>query len=237
MKHNRFTLSLAVAAAASLLGLGTAFAGVSGPLNSVAAYGNISGVTNSGGNLTGGVGVKASYLNSNGWLFTAGYHHDFGAPFASPYDTTGGGTSGINVKAGYLFQVVPDLVAGPYLGYDYTHFGVNFTKDATAANLSYDNNAIGGGLYAAYGMGYLTVSANVGYLAGIDATDTLSADGQKLAVNGSKVSSNMLQFGLQADYKITGPWYALAGFKYDRYMNGSLHINTLQGDFGIGYSF
>lgn len=238
MKYNRLTLSAAVVAAISMASFGTAFAnGVSGPLNSVAVYGNIAGITNTGGNTTGGLGIKGSYLNSNGWLFTAGYRHDFGAPFASPYDTTGGSMTGINVKAGYLMQVAPDLVVGPYLGYQYSHFGVNFTENATAANLSYANNAIGGGLYAAYGTGDLTFTGNVGYLAGIDATDTLSADGQKISANDSRLSSNLLQVGLQADYKISGPWYALAGFKYDRYLNGPSHITLLQGDFGVGYSF
>ena len=230
---------LFTAVAASLMVSGLAMASdLSGVMNSAAVYGNISGVSDSGGNSAGGIGIKGSFMTNQGWMLSANYHHDFDTLIETPYQTTGGGMTGINVKAGYLFPFSSNFRVGPYLAYQYSRFGINFnTSQVQDASLHFTNNAIGGGLEAGYGMGPLVFTGNVAYLAGISATDTLRGNGSTVSVTSTSGSSDVFQLGLQADYQISGPWYALAGFKYDDYTNGGANLNLLQGNVGVGYSF
>ena len=227
------------ALAAGLTASGMAMASdLSGVMNSAAVYGNLSGISNSGGNSAGGIGVKGSFMTNQGWMLSADYHHDFDTLIESPYQTTGGGMTGINVKAGYLFPFSQNFRVGPYLAYQYSRFGINFNAGQVQnASLHFTNNAIGGGLEAGYGMGPLVFTGDVAYLAGVSATDTLSGNGSTTSVTSTSGSSNVVQVGLQADYQISGPWYALAGFKYDDYTNGGANLNLLQGNVGLGYSF
>ncbi|MBU2766720.1 hypothetical protein HAP94_11045 [Acidithiobacillus ferrivorans] len=233
---NNLILATAITA---MIGSGIAFASdLNGVMNSFSAYGNLAGISNSGGNSSAGVGVKGAFMTNQGWMLSADWHHDFNALFKSPYQTTGGGMTGINVKAGYLFPFSQDLRVGPYLAYQYTHFGINFdSSQVQNASLHFSNNAIGGGLEAGYGIGPLVFTGDVAYLAGIIATSTIRGNGYNYSASTIGGSSDMFQVGLQANYQISGPWFAMAGFKYDDYMNGSGNLNLLQGNVGFGYSF
>ena len=209
-----------------------------GVMNSASVYGNLSGITNSGGNSSGGLGVKGSIMTCQGWLLSAEYHHDFSSLIQSPYQNTGGSMTGINVKGGYLFPFSSNFRAGAFVEYQYTHFGIDFnTPKVQGASLSNSNNALGGGVMAAYGAGPLVLTGDVAYLGGISATDTLRGNGEKFTSSTSSGSANAFELGLQANYQISGPWYALVGFKYDKYMNGGGNLDLLQGNVGLGYSF
>jgi hypothetical protein len=217
--------------AATLLASPLAYAGVGQVLNSVSVYGNLNGVSNDGGQTTGGLGVKGS-LWSNNLLLSANYHHDFGSSFAIP-DRTGGGNTGVNVKLGYIVPVSNTIAFGPYLAYQYQRWTVN-GPDSSGFHLA--NNAIGGGGMVAASLGPLTLTGNIGYLAGVSATYSYTQNGYKDSFTTAQGSDNVLQFGGQASLDIFGPVYAFAGLKWDRYMNHGA-LNVLQGNVGAGFSF
>ncbi|AEK57513.1 hypothetical protein A5904_03820 [Acidithiobacillus caldus] len=185
-------------------------------------------MSNDGGSTTGGIGFRASVYRDN-FLFSANYRHDFGAAFQN---SSGGDTNAVNVKGAYLVPLNEDFAVGPYLSYQYTRFTLN---DPVGA-FHYTNNAIGGGGYAAFHQGPLTVTGNVGYLSGVSATYSYTNGGYRQAFTSANGSANVLQLGMQADYQVSGPWYAFTGFKWDRYMHHG-DFNLLQGNVGLGYSF
>ncbi len=119
----KYRKTLALIPAAAMLVAPLAFAGVGQVLNSVSAYGNLNGISNDGGQTTGGLGIKGSWWQDN-LLFSADYHHDFGSSFSTP-NRTGGGSTGINIKAGYMVPISNVLAFGPYLEYQYQRWGVN----------------------------------------------------------------------------------------------------------------
>ncbi len=223
--------TIALLPAAALLFSPMAFAGVGQVLNSVSLYGNLNGISNDGGQTTGGLGVKGSWWQNN-VLFSANYHHDFGSSFAVP-DRTGGANTGVNVKLGYLVPFSSSLAIGPYLAYQYQRWTVD-GPDSAAFHET--NNAIGGGGMMALGLGPLTLTGNVGYLDGVSATYSYTQGGYKDAFTTAKGSENVLQLGAQANLQIAGPFFAFTGFKWDRYMNHGA-LNVLQGNVGLGYSF
>jgi len=223
-------LAAGFSASAMVLASGVAVAApLSQTLNSVGIYGNVTGVSNDGGNTTGGIGVRASVYRDN-FLFSANYRHDFGSAFQSP---NGGNTNAVNVKGAYLVPLSEQFAVGPYLSYQYTRFTLN---GANSGAFHYTNNAIGGGGYAAYSAGPLTLTGNVGYLSGVSATYSYTNGGYRQAFTSAHGSANVLQLGVQADYRVSGPWYAFTGFKWDRYMHHG-DFNLLQGNVGLGYSF
>jgi hypothetical protein len=232
------TIILAIATATMMGSVIAMASDLNGVMNSFSAYGNLAGVSNSGGNSSAGVGVKGAFMSNQGWMLSADWHHDFNALIKSPYQTTGGGMTGFNVKAGYLFPVSQDFRVGPYLAYQYTRFGMNFdAPQVQNASFNLSNNAIGGGLEAGYGIGPLVFTGDVAYLAGLVATNTFSGNGYHFSASTTGGSADVVQVGLQANYQISGPWFALAGFKYDEFMNGGGNLNLLQGNVGFGYSF
>ena len=208
-----------------------AFAGVGQVLNSVSAYGNLNGVSNDGGQTTGGLGVKGS-LWRNDLLISANYHHDFGSSFAVP-NRTGGGNTGVNVKLGYIVPVSNLIAFGPYLTYQYQRWTVS-GPDSSAFHFA--NNAIGGGGMVAAGLGPLTLTGNIGYLAGVSATYSYTQNGYQDSFTSARGSDNVLQLGGQASMNIFGPIYAFAGLQWNRYMNHGA-LNVLQGNVGAGFSF
>lgn len=225
--------TLSALVAASLIGFaGSAIADVNYALNNLSVYGNIGGITDHGGQTSGGVGVKASAYTDN-WLLSADWHHDFSSLFAVP-GATGGGANFVNVKAGYLIPFSSNFAVGPYATYQYTRFSVNGPSGDGSFHLT--NNAIGGGLMGALAAGPLSFVGHIGYLGGVSATYSYTDNGYRYAVSSSSGSLNVLSLGVQANYRVAGPWYLFTGFDWDRYSNHGSD-DLLQGDFGLGYSF
>ncbi|MBN6741209.1 hypothetical protein JKG47_11815 [Acidithiobacillus sp. MC6.1] len=187
-------------------------------------------MTSHNGKTFGGAGVKGSFFQDN-FLASVNYHHDFGSQFSTRGITSGGSTNDANLKLAYLVPISKSLYVGPYLSYQYQ----NLNNNTEYLRLHNDNNAIGGGGYMAYGAGPLTITGNVGYLAGVSAS--ASFQGYGMSASRSEPSSNVLQLGLQTSYQLSGPWYAFTAFKWDQYNNRGYSQDFLQGDLGLGYSF
>jgi hypothetical protein len=236
---------------------------LSSGLNSIGVYGQIVGtpstvsasdpngsITASGGNTEGGVGVTLSGVNSD--LFFTHLGFDYGAGPAinggsytlynksgtavasgSGSANVGGHTLQFNARLGKGFAIGENAMVGPYVAYQYGQF----TEGLDGYKETYDNNALGGGLFAAVAAtNEITLSGHVGYLAGISA----SASG----LTGTP-SSNVLQVGGRADYRFDTRWSGFVGVAYDRYsasdsvngVNGNAHINDIRGIFGLAYHY
>jgi len=223
-------ITIAVLAALAVTPAPFAMANDFAPLNSFGVYGNVNTTGGHTGKTTGGIGVQGRFFTDN-FLLSANYHHEFGSSFSGP-GITGGSSNGVGVKLAYLIPLGQDFAFGPYLGYQYQRW----SEHTDSASASIANNAIGGGGYLAFADGPLTVTGNIGYLGGVSATYRVSANGVSLSDSTTSGSLNDLQLGLQADYQVSGPWYAFANFKWNRYMDHGA-TNTYQEGVGLGYSF
>jgi len=138
-----------------------------------------------------------------------------------------------NARIGKGFAIGENAMVGPYVACQYGQF----TESLDGYKETYDNNALGGGLFAAVAAtNEITLSGHVGYLAGISA----SASG----VTGTP-SSNVLQVGGRADYRFDSRWSGFVRVAHDHYsasdsvngVNGNAHINNIRGIFGLAYHY
>jgi hypothetical protein len=122
-----------------------------------------------------------------------------------------------NLRAGQGFLVAPDLMLGPYVGYQHITVGSGASSSG--------NDAVGLGLYAAMvSGGSLTLSGYLGALAGMSAS------------NGPK--SNVVQAGAKLDYKLDASWSAFIGLNYDRYTGSDVSRTGLsRGQVGVAYHY
>ncbi|MHB1665885.1 hypothetical protein [Thiomonas sp.] len=196
-------------------------------MNSVGVYGEGQGFSSQySGGPDAGLGLRGTTLQGN-WFGTAGVHYDFGG-YGTP-TPSGGHVWGVGVKAGYLIPLGGHFRVGPYLGYDHLQFHEEFFGGA--AHIGSENDALGGGLYAAWApVSRLSIQVYAGYLGGINA----SGD-----VNGTAVhvrSSNVVQVGALTDYRLTGPVHLFAAFRYN-HLNGDFKGNQYRWLAGAAYSF
>lgn len=208
-------------------------------LDNIGVYGQIVGTPTtisagnsgsvSGGNTTGGVGISATGVNSQWWFTHLGFNYGAGPIVSNSSYHSGGHSLQFNARIGKGFEVANDVIVGPYLGYQYTQF--SFGLDGYSA--SYNNNALGGGIYGAVApTSQITLTGHVGYLAGVSA-------------NNGNPSANVLQIGAKADYRFDSEWSGFVGVGYNRYSasqqfyatNVGLHVNDIRGIFGLAYHF
>ncbi len=226
--------------------------------STVSASGPYGSGSASGSNTVGGIGATASGVNQWLWYTHLGFNYGFGAPInggsGSGFDKFLGSGSGsingaehthghslqFNLRVGKLFPFSSDIAVGPYLAYQYAGFAVGVNGVGT---LTYDNNAIGGGIEAGTVLGNgLSFTGHVGYLAGVDAS---AGDGVGSLTH--TPSSDDLQLGIRGNYAFTSNFGVFAGINYDRYsasdsdaayaISGSATINQIRGLVGISYLY
>ncbi len=193
-------------------------------LNNVGVYGEYAGITNSGESSSGGIGARAEGY-WNGFYGDADLGYTFGTLSSAP----AGHSTLVNLKLGYGLSLGNQVVVGPYLGYQY--FGNTNRYDGLA--LTDSNNALGGGLFAAWAPdSRWGVQGHIGYLDGVSSslTDNVG-DGY------SQSAANLLSVGAEVDYRISGPWSVFTALHYDHYMESGQSLNLLRGVFGASVSF
>ena len=210
MRYGLITVAALAAAVPAL----AAASPLSSAINTVGVYGEGVGVTN--GNSTGGIGVHLSGLNRWDFFTLLDYNYAFDNVLAN----TDGHYQSVDAKIGKAFSIGPSILIGPYVGYQYA----NFYAKVPGFSASYDNNAVGGGLFGALAAAPdLVFTGNVGYLGGVGASGPLS-------------TSDVVEVRTQADYRIMGPWYAFAGLSYNHYTVNSGY-DLLRGYAGLSYTF
>ncbi len=119
------------------------------------------------------------------------------------------------------------------MGYTYNTVSYHYN----ANGFSESNDYLGGGLYTAWlPVNGLLVTGYVGYLPNLSGTSTISY-GSTTLYHGYDGANGLLQLGVQADYRLTGPVYAFYGVQYDLSQYYRLSTNTLKADVGISYHF
>jgi hypothetical protein len=195
-------------------------------MNQVDVSGNVQGATNSYGNTTGGLGLRASLYN--GGLFgTAKYRHEFGATYQG---YTGGNTNTIGLKLGYLFNASNILAVGPYVGYEYNRFAQ--TNSYYAYHSSLTTNGLGGGLFAAASLPGVNLTGYIGYLGGISETQHVTG----FAPATFNSSFDLLQMGVNAYYPLMANVSFYVGLHDDDFTQRGAP-NILRGDVGLGIQF
>lgn len=200
-------------------------------MNSVGAYVEGQGVSSVQGGPDVGLGIRGGATLGN-WFGTAGFHYDFGG--YGSYGTSapsGGYIWHMDVKAGYLVPLSTRIRVGPYFGYSHLQTHEDFNGILrTGAGM----NAVGGGIYAAWApMQRLSFQAYAGYLAGVSSS---------LSINGFPIPTqntpNIVQVGVLADYRISGPVHAFAAVRYDHIGHeAGAGGSQYRGLVGVSYSF
>ncbi|MCE5394672.1 MAG: hypothetical protein JJ693_08820 [Acidithiobacillus sp.] len=193
-------------------------------LNNLAVYGEYAGVTQSHGSSSGGIGGRLeSYVDGFYGQADGSY-----TPGSLDQDSSGSSTD-INLQLGYGLPIGKSLIIGPYLGYQY----LGLTEQVAGYPLTFGNNSLGGGIFAAWCPApRWGVQGHVGYLAGVSAS---VRDSEGLAI--PLQAANLLDFGGEVDYRVSGPWMVFAGFHYAHYMEAGQNLNLLRGVFGAGLRF
>ncbi|MEY2343203.1 hypothetical protein AB4090_14005 [Acidithiobacillus sp. IBUN Pt1247-S3] len=197
-----------------------------------------------GGNASGGVGVVLSGLTRDNVLLHLGFNYGF-SPTISQVTSSGGHSLAFNARLGKGFNLERGLVIGPYLGYQYAQFNLDYDHGPYTAEESYNNNAIGGGLFvAAEPLRDVTLSAHAGYLVGISETNRFHVSNLSVT-SGRALSASVLQVGGKISYRFLPDLSAFVGMDYDRYMAGKHYgpvdvrtrLNVLRGLVGLAYNF
>ena len=192
-------------------------------LNNVGIYGQYAGITSAGESSSAGIGGRLE-TEWNGLFGSADIGYTPGSLTADPH----GSSTLVNMKLGYGFSPVANVMVGPYLGYQY--FGVS--NSYQGVTLTDSNNALGGGVFAAWAPSNTWgVQGHIGYLAGV--SSSVNGDGYNLAGQ----AANLLNMGVEVDYRVSGPWNVFAGIHYDHYMEAGATMNLIRGVVGASLSF
>lgn len=213
---------------------------VTGTPSSISASDKTQSVSASGSNTSGGIGVFANGVNNQLWFVHLGFNYTDGPAVSSNSVAVNGHSMQFNARIGKLFSVAPAFAVGPYLAYQYANFKLGLNG---VGNISYNNNAMGGGLEVVTNTGGpFDIDAHVGYLAGV--TASASADGYNAH---NPPSSGVLQMGAKGVYSFTPQFSAFAGVAYDRYhgsynyvpndISASATVNEVRGMVGLAYKF
>lgn len=200
-----------------------------------------------GNHMVGGVGVQFSGINATLWFLHMGLNYGLG-PIANGGTATGtvngtgsgpvsGNSLAFNFRFGKGFRLSRALLAGPYLADQYARFSASLY----GSSLTYINNAIGGGVYAALAISKdVTFTGHAGYL--VSASSSASLSGANVA---GMPGADVLQAGGKVDYA-TSPHYSLfAGVEYDRYsgsyaaptVTANATITEVRGMVGLAYHY
>lgn len=198
----------------------------------------------SGGNTSGGIGVVLSGVSKDNFFMHLGFNYGFN-PIIGDNTSNSGHSLAFNARLGKGFLFGRHLMFGPYIGYQYAQFKLGIGNHDSFANATYNNNAIGGGLFIAMEpVQDLTVTAHAGYLAGIASNEKVNLDSFSLEPGGTP-SANVFQLGGKLSYRFLSDVSGFVGVDYDRYMasnyvgpiNIKTRVNTLRGMVGIAYNF
>lgn len=224
MRHRIISASLFAAVfALGLPVVASANDSIHDTINSVGIFGQGTGSGKTGD--AAGLGVTAGHTFGQ-FFTTATFRYSLtGAPVA--YNGTGGNFWTFDFDGGYLMPLSSDFQVGPYLGYNHLAYSRTYGPQSLSAS---DNN-LGGGIYAAWSpMNRVTLLSHVG---------GYGAFGSSAHIAGYQIrsyNSDLVQVGLKADYRISGPIHVFAGFQYDDY-TGSHGLPVYNGSMGVSYTY
>lgn len=200
-----------------------------------------------GGNTSGGVGVVLNGISHDNVLLHLGFNYGFSPIIGDSNGNTSnsGHSMAFNARLGKGFQFSPNLIVGPYIGYQYAQFKLGIGDNGNFGNATYNNNTIGGGLFLAMEpVQDLTLSAHAGYMVGISSNEKVNFSDLSVQPGGVP-SANVFQVGGKLSYRFLPNVSGFIGVNYDRYLaskqfgpiNVKTRVNSLRGMVGVAYNF
>lgn len=224
--QRKFTASLSIFAAICALGapaMASANIAIHDTINSVGIFGQDTGSSREGA--AAGIGITAGATFGQFFTTSTLRYSLTGAP-ASRTGTAGNFWT-LDVDGGYLFPLSSDFQVGPYIGFNRMAYQRTYGPQTLSAS---DNN-LGGGIYAAWSpFRKMTFITHVGGYGAFAASAHIA--GYPLQA----YNSNLVQVGLKADYRISGPFHLFAGFQYDNY-TGRYGTPLYNGSVGVAYTY
>ncbi len=201
----------------------------------------------SGGNTSGGVGVYLSGMSQDDFFMHLGFNYGFSPIIGNSNGnmSSSGHSMAFNARLGKGFQFGPDLLIGPYIGYQYARFQMGVGNNGAFGTATYNNNALGGGLFMAMAPAQdLTLTAHAGYLVGLSANERVKFGAFSLQPGGTP-DADVFQAGAKLSYRFLPDLSGFVGVNYDHYMASGhagpvterTRVNVLRGLAGVAYNF